>query len=123
MTLTEVPVNQKRVNVNIQYRWCHMTVLSKSHQVKSRKKGRWRGKRKSSLRLIQGYVCVWRIKYIDRQVGNRHGQGSIREFENDTNAPAFLKMELMGFGVDGYGRSEFMIVQVVWCPFLYFENI
>jgi hypothetical protein len=28
--------------------------------------------------------------------------GGIREFVNDTDGPAFLEKELMGFGVDGY---------------------
>ena len=29
-------------------------------------------------------------------------RGSIREFVNDTDGPAFLEMELMGLGVNGY---------------------
>ena len=28
--------------------------------------------------------------------------GGIREFVNDTDGPAFLEMELVGLGVDGY---------------------
>ena len=30
------------------------------------------------------------------------GGGSIREFVNDKDGPAFLERELMGLGVDGY---------------------
>ena len=45
------------------------------------------------------------------QQGNLHSQnrfkldmvrGDIRKFVNNTDRPAFLERELMGFGVDGY---------------------
>ena len=34
----------------------------------------------------------------------------VREFVYDADGPAFLKRELMGFGVDGTGKSELMII-------------
>ena len=37
-------------------------------------------------------------------------RGSTREFVRDTDRPAFLKNELVGFGGDRHGRSEFTIV-------------
>ena len=35
-------------------------------------------------------------------IGDGHGWAGIREFVNDTDGPAFLEMELVGLGVDGY---------------------
>ena len=35
-------------------------------------------------------------------IGRGHGRGGIQEFVNDTDGPAFLERELMGWGVDGY---------------------
>ena len=36
------------------------------------------------------------------QIGGGHGRGGIREFVNDMDGPAFLEMESMGLGVNGY---------------------
>ena len=49
--------------------------------------------------------------------------GGIREFVNNTDGPAFLGRELMGLGVDGYGRSEFTTMQVERYPFTCLESI
>ena len=38
--------------------------------------------------------------------------GGNKEFVNDMDRPAFLKRELMGFVMEGTGRSEFTTVQV-----------
>ena len=38
----------------------------------------------------------------------------VREFVYDTDRPAFLKKELVGFDGIGTGRSEFMITRVDW---------
>jgi hypothetical protein len=47
----------------------------------------------------------------------------VREFVFDSDRPAFLKTELVVFGMVRYGRSEFTIIQVDLCPFMCFMSI
>ena len=69
------------------------------------------GKKGSGGGENQGKIngCLyWETIWIEVQVGmsfqidDRHGRGGIREFVYNVDRPAFLKRELIGFGVDGY---------------------
>ena len=42
---------------------------------------------------------------------------------NDTDGPAFQKRELVGLGVNGYCRSEFITMKVDQCQFTCFKSI
>ena len=46
--------------------------------------------------------AVWsEVKFgIPFQIDGRHDRGGVREFVYDADKPAFLKTELVGFGVD-----------------------
>ena len=49
--------------------------------------------------------------------------GGIQEFMNNVDGPPFQERELVGLGVDGTSRSEFVTVQVDQCTFTRFESI
>ena len=46
-----------------------------------------------------------------------------REFVNHSDGPAFQKRELVGLGVNGYCRSEFITMKVDQCQFTSFKSI
>ena len=49
--------------------------------------------------------------------------GSVWGYVYDIDRPAFLKRELVGFGVDMYQWLKFMIIQVDLCLIMRFESI
>ena len=49
--------------------------------------------------------------------------GGVREFVYDADEPAFLKRNWWDLVWIGTSRSEFMIKQVVQCPFIHFKSI
>ena len=67
---------------------------------------------------FSGYL-YWETVWIEGlinmlfQIGNRHCWGGVTEFVENTDEQAFLKMELLAFGV------EFKTAQVDRCPFMF----
>ena len=60
--------------------------------------------KQSEINGCQYQEAVWIEVQVDMpfKIGGGHGRGLHQEFVYDADGPAFLKTELMRFGVDGY---------------------